>query len=327
VYEYSGIVTIESGDSLTFQSTISISVAETYSLCVAIYPEGDQNAYNNSIIRILDVYECRTSIIINEIKFLTIDEEVEWIEVYNTGGEPLSLKHWAVCDSRDTCKIDSSVGIGAREYKVISSRHFPGQQYQIKAHDVVILDCFPGLNNEYDTISLLHPLHGVTDLVAYNKSWLEGEDWRSPSLERIHGSLNSNRSTSWGPSTALQGATPGYENSIHTSLSKKQGRIDVNPHPFSPNGDGFEDYALISVQSDISAGRIRIFIYNIFGQKIRTIENNRFFGSQASYVWDGKNDNGKYVRMGIYIVYVQILDDRNGKNMEYKTTLTVAKPL
>ncbi len=84
------------------------------------------------------------------------------------------------------------------------------------------------------------------------------------------------------------------------------------PNPFSPNGDGVRDETTITYVVDQPASseeqiRVQIEIYNMAGQKVRTL----FEGEQASGAyeisWDGKTDSGKSLSSGLYFyrVYVQ----------------------
>ncbi len=324
VYQKSGPVRLAVDDSLTVATETLVDVAGVHRICARLSAGQDQKPENNMIQHSLTIAEHRTAVVINEIKFLTADEP-EWIELLNTGTETISLQGWSVCDAKDTCVIDTPIIIMPGAFKVLASAPFNDEK--VPENIVVVLNTFPGLNNDFDTVTLLHPVMYILERVPYHINWLEGEAWRLPSLERIHPDLEANQAGSWGPSNAAAGGTPGKPNSIHAGLPGSGKRIEIKPDPFSPDGDGFEDHTLITVRESIRSGKIRVFIYDLYGRRIRTLEDNRFYGSRSLHAWDGKNDQGKTVRMGIYVVYVQIIDDRNGRNIELKATVTVAKPL
>ena len=67
--------------------------------------------------------------------------------------------------------------------------------------------------------------------------------------------------------------------------------------------------------------------FDIKGRKIQTLNDNAFTGSKFNIVWDGKDEDKNQVRMGIYIVFVQILNDRNGVLLELKSTVVLANKL
>ena len=120
-------------------------------------------------------------------------------------------------------------------------------------------------------------------------------------------------------------ATPGQPNSIFTELGKSGYlHVSCSPDPFSPDGDGFEDYTLIQLKSPSKTGRLRIRIFDINGHKVCTIRDNIFSGTNYTVPWDGKNSEGRVLKMGIYIILVEILDDRNGVYESYKKTVVLA---
>ena len=65
------------------------------------------------------------------------------------------------------------------------------------------------------------------------------------------------------------------------------------PNPFNPETTiGF---------SLADAGHVTIEIYNIRGQKIRTLVNSEYVAGQHSVVWDGKDERGREASGGVYL--------------------------
>jgi len=302
-------------------------VAGTYLITAQIISDADQNAANNCFALEVYVAESTPSLVLNEIKFLTTDDEPEWIEVLNKGDQAVSLRHWGISDNMDTVWIDSSMYLHPGQYKVFASDTGLVRDYEIADSLICVLPRWTNLNNDGDLICLLNPAGGWAEQVAYTKDWLEGEDWHYPSLERIHYEMDSRLSTSWGPSTAISGGTPGAKNSIMLIRTGASGSVNVEPNPFSPDGDGHEDHTVISFHSPVTAAKARVEIFDAPGRKVRTILDNSFAGPDLTVVWNGKNDQGERVRMGIYIIWIQILDDRNGVLKEFRSSVVVAGKL
>ena len=301
--------------------------AGQFLLTAIIESAADENNSNNKAIVEIPVVESQVTVCINEIKFLNLEGEPEWIELLNTGDRPLTLKDWGIADSRDTCWIDTLLYIYPMQYKVIAADSGLPRFYAIADSLVYIQKNLPTLNNSEDVVYLLNPAGGWVEQVPYGLDWLEGEDWRKPSLERINYTLDARRAFSWGPCTAQRGATPGKQNSLFSLSATQSGSIQIKPNPFSPDGDGFEDRALITIHSASAASRLRADIFDATGRKVRTLEDNIFSGSTSELVWNGRDDKGNMVRMGIYIIFVQLLDDRGGALQEMKGTVVVAKKL
>jgi flagellar hook assembly protein FlgD len=68
------------------------------------------------------------------------------------------------------------------------------------------------------------------------------------------------------------------------------------PNPFNPS---------TTIQFDVpeEAGRvprIAIQIFNILGQKVKTIERGNYDAGRYRIVWDGTNEGGRRVASGVY---------------------------
>jgi hypothetical protein len=301
--------------------------AGKFQLIALIESEKDQNKLNNMIQKEIIIVESRETVRINEIKFLTDEKEPEWIELINTGDEPVSMQGWGIADLKDTCYIDTALIIQPGAFKIIASDTGMADKYNIQNSIICTLKKLPSFNNSSETIYLLNPAGGWVEQVPYTIDWLEGEEWRNPSLERISYNLDSRLARNWGPCTEASGATPGKQNSLFAPVSHKNLKMKIDPNPFSPDDDGFEDRTIISIASPAYAARMRLDIYDILGRKIRTIKDNSFTGSNIDVVWNGCDDKGRKVKIGIYIIFLQILDDRNGILKELKESVVVAGKL
>ncbi|MCB0283709.1 MAG: lamin tail domain-containing protein [Calditrichaeota bacterium] len=299
-----------------------------FNIIAILESESDQNTYNNRIDATLIILDDSSSPVINEIKFLTNEDEPEWIELYNPGDNPVLMTGWSIADSRDTSAIDSFIYIQPGQYKVFAKANGVDSLYNIAESLIVVLKSLPVLNNNSDIIYLLNPAGGWQEQVPYTINWLEGEEKNNPSLERINHSIDSRKVSNWGPSVDVNHATPARKNSIYTeSRSALESTLNISPNPFSPDHDGYEDHTIITLQIPVSTARIRVQIFDILGRKITTLMDNAFSGSESKIVWDGKDSQGRIVRMGIYIVFCQILNDREGIIKEEKTTIVVAGKL
>ncbi len=318
-------INLSPDDMILFEFNWFPGQAGIYQITATIESQSDGNELNNKAFLNLVVYENEETVVLNEIKFLTAEDEPEWIELYNYGGKALNLFGWEIADTKDTCRLDSMVYLFPGQYKVFAADSGLDGFYTIPDSLLIPIKGFPTLNNSGDVLCLLNPGGGWVEQVPYKNDWLEGEEWRLPSLERINPLLDCRRSENWGPCTAPEGASPAKQNALFTSIAMNSDlKVFCNPDPFSPDGDGFEDHTIIRLKSPLHSGRLRIRIFDINGHNVRTIRGNVFAGSSYSAVWDGKNDAGQRLRMGIYILLVQVLDDRSGIYEEYKKTVVLA---
>ncbi|MDZ4183226.1 MAG: lamin tail domain-containing protein [Candidatus Cloacimonadaceae bacterium] len=149
------------------------------------------------------------------------------------------------------------------------------------------------LNNTGDSISLLDEEDVVLDSISFvGVSTQQGK-----SLERyLYPQNPSALRYSFDPS----GATPGRENSNpappHPDLS---GKLSLFGSPCKPS---IGESVTISYRLETDANRASCKVYDRAGSLVRVLANNTAIGSEGSFIWDGKNDRGKYAPRGLYII-------------------------
>jgi flagellar hook assembly protein FlgD len=72
------------------------------------------------------------------------------------------------------------------------------------------------------------------------------------------------------------------------------------PNPFNPT-------TTISYQIP-QVSDVKLVIYNVLGQKVRTLVNDRLEAGYHSVVWDGRNELGQTVSSGVYIYRFEASD-------------------
>jgi len=96
------------------------------------------------------------------------------------------------------------------------------------------------------------------------------------------------------------------------------GALSVTPNPFTPNGDGVNDEAAIefvAFKIDMDK-RIGIDVYDLLGRRHRRIVERRANASGAhSVAWDGRDDAGRLVPPGVYLIRVHV--DADSKTAEH----------
>lgn len=92
-----------------------------------------------------------------------------------------------------------------------------------------------------------------------------------------------------------------------TLVSLKTGLIGNYPNPFNPE-------TKIQFQTK-DAMNVKINIYNIKGQKVKTLLDSYVDKGQHFIVWDGKSDNGHNVSSGIYFYRFETLEKTEFRKM------------
>jgi len=129
------------------------------------------------------------------------------------------------------------------------------------------------------------------------------------SLERISLNASSTRSDNWTSSAHPDGGTPGLTNSIRLPPSPQgpSAALDIEPSPFSIARDGG---TRIRYSLSRAASSLRIRIYDAHGRRVRTITDGRRSGPEGEVIWNGRDDEGQALRIGIYVVLFEAVDLR-----------------
>lgn len=302
----------------------------------------DGNPSNDTASASVSIGAEREALIINEIMFDPLPGQNEWVEFYHRGTVPVDIARWKFTD-RPTAS-------GANTFIVTAtSRIIQPGDFVVVAAETSILSIFPylrspsanthlfilnrsggfSLNNDGDDVVLLDVTGRTIDSVSYSPSWHHPDvtDTKGRSLERINPNLESNDRRNWSTSPVAAGGTPGRANAIYTTSLPSNASISINPNPFSPDGDGFEDFCIIRYSLPLTTSLIRISIFDIKGRLLRTLANSELSGPQGEIVWDGLDDAKQRVRIGPYVVFIEAIDSQGGTIATARTVAVVATKL
>ena len=275
----------------------------------------------------------KNSIVINEIMFDPDIDNCEFLEFYNKSIDSINIGGWRIEDDNGNFYKLSETGflLSPGDYfllaadSIILKKYSWGEFRNISFSQTSDL----GLLNGGELI-LLKDVRGVIiDSIIYSSDWHNRniDITKNKSLERINPLLEGNYSQNWSTSVNPEGATPGKQNSIFTDNNNRLANISVSPNPFSPDNDGFEDFSIINFSLSQATSQIRIKIFDNRGRIVRTLANNQPSASQGSIIFNGLGDDGRPLRMGIYIIFLEALNDNSGVVENLKTVVVVARKL
>jgi len=84
---------------------------------------------------------------------------------------------------------------------------------------------------------------------------------------------------------------------------------------------------LINYNITQTVAQLRIKIFDSKGRFVRTLLSNQPSASSGSVIFDGLDDDGRALRIGIYIIFIEALNDISGVVETLKTTVVVARKL
>ncbi|MCK6615814.1 MAG: lamin tail domain-containing protein [Ignavibacteriaceae bacterium] len=267
-----------------------------------------------------------TKLIINEIMASPSGGMPEYIEFYNPGDSLIRLNYISVNGKRIRRGGELEPGgyfVAATDSSVF--KHYSYLLWPMRASVIPSLS----LRNDADTL-VVAIMNGPTlDSVVYTKEW-HSKNYRNTSgrsLEKINPLLQSNAQSSWSTSVSAAGGSPGLENSIFTGITSRQNTLTIAPNPFSPDEDGFEDFTIVSYSLPYESSRLTVYIFDKNGRKVRTLKEHEPAGGSGEFVYDGRDDSGNPLRIGIYILYLEAADHMTGGTTVHKAAFVVARKL
>jgi hypothetical protein len=300
---------------LTFSKELSFPKG-VYRLYVQIGE--DEKEYNNQAFINIRVGQTLPEIVINEFLCSPGDNQPEWIELYNRATIPVSLKNWLLGDLASRSLISNEdLNLFPGEYLILTeNRSLFSSSFPEASCNVIEPLSWHILNNSGDKIVLKDSLGFTIDELSYTTE----ADIKGFSQERVSTEKISSDPNNWWRSVDPKGSTPCKINSLQNSNSTESVKLNINPNPFSPDGDGFEDQTGISYTIPFKS-ELTLKVFDVRGRLIKTLMDK---SPQVSgeIIWDGKDNDGNIVRVGIYILY---LKTSGSSSLSKKTTIVVAK--
>lgn len=281
-----------------------------------------------SIISIID----NSKLVINEIMYDPDIDNCEYVEFYNPTADSFNIGGWKLVESgKNYFLSDSLRHIRAGEYFLIASDSMILNKYSLAGYNnISILNSSSFSLSNSGEILIVKNLYGkIIDSVEYKPNWHNKNfpATKNISLERINANIGSAEKMNWSSSVSNNGGTPGASNSINISNEKFSSGLTIFPNPFSPDDDGFEDFTQINYALPYSIAQIRVRIYDSKGRFVRTLVDAYPAGAAGSIIFDGKDESGNALRIGIYIIYFEAVDQNSGAETKLKSAVVVARKL
>ncbi|MBC7186890.1 MAG: lamin tail domain-containing protein [Calditrichaeota bacterium] len=285
---------------------------------------GDMRPANNIAVAELMVGFARGTLVVNEIMYAPLSGMGEWVELYNRSEAAVNLEKWLFSDA-DLAKrrvVSSNLLlVPPGGFVLLAEDSSLAKAGELGESLLLVVPSWPALSATGDAVVVYDPQGTVIDSVAYDQSW--GGD-TGVSLERINPSLPSQLKSNWSSCVDKTGGTPGRANSVLTMVVPPRTTLSVSPSPFSPDGDGRDDFAVISFALPMTTAAVNVKIYDVTGRLIRFLASNQPVAASNAVVWDGRDDHGQQARIGVYIVYLEALNAAAGTVETARATVVLA---
>ncbi len=250
--------------------------------------------------------------------------KLEWVELHNADSIDHAVDGWAFVCKDDTTSFPSGILILANGFLIIArqlsseppdSNSFEGRWGDASGiwgdspqENFSVVEAKMSLTNSGGTICLIDPGSN-----AQTFTW-DRDCGDGVSIERV-----SSDEHIWLCCVSSDKSTPGKRNSVTTTYSQKI-ELNIEPNPFSPDGDGFEDQTVFRFTLPMESS-LTIKIYDVKGRLIKSLVEDEPCVS-GDIAWDGKDEEGQTVRIGIYVVWAEAAGDLRSR---IKRTVAVAR--
>ncbi len=126
--------------------------------------------------------------------------------------------------------------------------------------------------------------------------WPERRGDRGYLLDPFTMDIHKSNPNSMGDSLIVE--APASEDDVASNVPSDYYLRQNYPNPFNPSTTIY-----FGLSQDIN---VKLEVYNILGQKVRTLKNGFMPGGRHKVLWDGRNDSGQKVSSGVYIYNLSI---------------------
>lgn len=268
-------------------------------------------------------------VVINEILFNPRSGGVEFVELYNTTEKNILLDDVALQTSTSFNNLQLPyVIIPPFEFVVITENAniLKADYPSAPLAKLVSVEGMPSLNNDESSLSLFVD-NIMLDSVYYNSNFHFAllNDEKGVSLERIYSDQPALDENNWQSAVAQVGfATPAAVNSQARTEVVKAGSLTADPPTFAPGDPGGRSFTSINYQFEEPGNLATLTIHDVTGRVVRSLIRNETLANNGLFIWDGINDQGQQVRIGSYLIVMEVYNLEGELNI-YKERVAVGR--
>jgi len=274
-------------------------------------------------------------LVINEVLFNPRAKGSDFVEIYNNSKNSFDLKELQLAtlddDSLRSIKPVSPVTriITPREYIVFTADpENIKSEYRAENDRLIGMKALPGFNDDAGDVVLLSNDQIIDHLKYSEKMHFKLiKDPEGVSLERSSAHRSTNEPGNFRSAAASAGfATPGYQNSQFVEEVSPEDEVALLSKTFSPDNDGFEDALEIHYKFTEPGWVANASVITDRGIPVRKIASNMTLGATGVITWDGLNESDQKAPVGIYMLYLEIFNQK-GQVKKYRRSFALAARL
>lgn len=271
-------------------------------------------------------------IVLNEVLFNARTNSPKFVEIYNRSNKFINLKDWKLANLNSTGEIANRRILFHEDFILepfsflvftTDAGRLKEEYPKSKEDRFIAYSSLPSYPISSGNVVLLDPEEELAEIFSYSDRMHHPllRDTRGVSLERLSVDFEVNDPSNWQSASSSAGfATPGYRNSQVFDGQEALG-IEIQPKVFMPDVPGQPAFITISYKMEQPGKNATVRIYGVNGSMIREICQNAIWGMEGFYLWDGTDSQGRKVRPGYYIIWVEIFDLQGNVRQIKKTAV------
>ena len=273
-------------------------------------------------------------LVINEILTNPLDNEnADYVEIYNRSNHIIDLKEVKIGYGGDTLPQKAVIAVSKgwqllpKTYVALcKQKNVTLQQYVCKDETrLVECDSLPDFAISKGIIHLSDRSLQSIDRFSYSEEMHYSKllTTKGVSLERLYVDQPTQDENNWRSAAESAGyGTPGYENS-QAGNALENNEFEIIPEVFSPDNDGYEDYAEVVCSFNEEENRVNIVIYNNRGHPVKHLADNVLCARTARFRWDGDDDRSQSAPAGMYVVQMESWNLRSQKTIRKRKVVSI----
>lgn len=265
-------------------------------------------------------------LIINELLFNPVGDGVDYIELYNRSEQVFDLSEMLIAGLDAAGQPEEVKVLAGYPYLIFPDSYAvlttnPEQvmlQYPLHGEDAFVLPAvaLPGMANDSGEVLLLDKTMQELDRVHYRESqhYELLRSFEGVALEKVSPELPGMLGSSWFSAAEDAGfGTPGLPNSQLREAPEATGMFSLDYPAFSPNMDGYHDLLVVNYSFPEAGYVAAVQIFNVDGRLVRNLSEEQFLSMRGQICWEGLNDSGLDLPVGVYFVLIRYYHSATGR--------------
>lgn len=299
---------------------------------------GNKGVATNAVKTALAVMADTFDVVINELLFNPKHDGADYVEIYNRSNNIIDIKEMYIANRSGNNALSNLRQVSTEnrlmfpgDYMVLTEDAFTVQRlYTVKNPSALaVIGSMPSYPDDKGTVVLLNSAGKLIDELHYDEKWhfklIDNNE--GVALERIDYSKPTQNAGNWhSASTSAGYGTPTYQNSQFRADLQAEGSFTITPSIFSPDNDGYDDFTTVYYQFPEPGYTCNITLFTAQGIPVRALTHNALCGTTGYFRWDGVDEKGNKLKMGVYVVLIDVFN-LNGKTKRVKKAVTLVRRL